>query len=261
MPSKTNSIGGKRPYPFKIASVECPAPELANELDRLDVLEFFRIEALLRSRKVHAWYGKCYERDDDSSSDDFLFTHHEVMFGWQAIEGAHHCLLNAPQKKHVSELGPGIRDIAAFYSKPRNYELLARHLTDEPRLDRYLWLRLDAAYPPNTILGQLKIHLHRLHQLARQRYEDPERLTLPSFFKFRPRDKFAMYGRKGISTWLQYLKCYDLRVTQGLSYGQVAARVYGKSGRLGYDRAKKAVDRARKAIHAAEQQHWPPSIS
>jgi hypothetical protein len=257
-------ISKAQSYPYTILPIQCPPPEIANKLDRLQVLEFFRIEALLRSSKVHAWYGKCYiERDDDSDSEDFLFTHHQVMGGWKVLDGAHHYLLKEPRAKPaVWELGAGIIDIAAYYySRSRNYELLIKHLTEEPRFDRYLWLRLDTAYPPSAILRQLETHVRRLHETARHKDEDTGRLDIPSFFKFRPRDKSGMYGHKGISTWLQYLKCYDLRITMGLTYGQVAAHVYGRSGRSVYARAKKAVDRIRKVIHAAEKQYWPPSIS
>lgn len=61
-----------------------------------------------------------------------------------------------------------------------------------------------------------------------------------------------------ITTWLDYLACYDLRVAHGLTYGNIAERVYQKKGSRSRDQAEKAVTRVTAFIELAEQHRWPP---
>jgi hypothetical protein len=99
-----------------------------------------------------------------------------------------------------------------------------------------------------------------MHSKARLRDEMPPTLTVPAFFRYRPRDKSGIYGYERINTWLHYLKCYDLRTTQGLSYGDVAKQVYGSRTSQTYERAEQGFKRVTRLIRAAENRDWPPSI-
>ena len=64
-----------------------------------------------------------------------------------------------------------------------------------------------------------------------------------------------------LNAWLLYLQCYDLRHLQGLTYGEVAHKVYSKGGDKAYEQAERAYGRVKQLIHAAESQQWPPEIT
>jgi hypothetical protein len=99
---------------------------------------------------------------------------------------------------------------------------------------------IDQAIPPDTVLRAIRPTLE-----ARHKTSTPARVKKPYAFD--------------VPKWLGYLRCYDLRRTQGFSYGQIAKQVYGLSGPKPRDRAEKAVRRTQSFIHRAESMNWPPS--
>jgi hypothetical protein len=61
-------------------------------------------------------------------------------------------------------------------------------------------------------------------------------------------------------TWLPYLRCYDLRMRDGLSYDVIGQRVYPtEASQAQRDQAKKAVLNVRHLIDSVERNEWPPS--
>ena len=78
----------KKPYPFTIPKIDRPPPEILNQLDPWAILEFFRVEALLRSKKIHQIY-----RDGLGSfimEETYGFCFEEVL-----EEPGHHTLIDS----------------------------------------------------------------------------------------------------------------------------------------------------------------------
>lgn len=116
MPAKSNR---KKPEPYlwDILPVFLPDPAIEEELDRWNVLEFLRIEALLRSPQVMElhkenldFFEEVLNLQDTSekfpikiplsvSLKDKLFMEYRVMGGWQVLAGFHHRLLASPSMK------------------------------------------------------------------------------------------------------------------------------------------------------------------
>ena len=68
------------PYPYVIPRVECPPPEIIRKLNPWNVLEFFRIELLLRSRKVMAIYEELGDTIEGSGKLIEAY-----RFGWYVL--------------------------------------------------------------------------------------------------------------------------------------------------------------------------------
>ncbi len=79
-----------QPYPYIIPDIQCPASETVTQLDPWYVLEFFRIEALLRSKTVMDLYQKTFKSWNrlDHNTDTFMATY-KVVGGWKVFEGVH----------------------------------------------------------------------------------------------------------------------------------------------------------------------------
>ena len=83
------------PYPYKILPVVCPSLQATLKLDPSFVLEFFRIEALLRSPTVIKLYETTFSSWDRSSKEnhhrtDTLRNKYNIIGGWQVLDGVHH---------------------------------------------------------------------------------------------------------------------------------------------------------------------------
>lgn len=78
------------------------------------------------------------------------------------------------------------------------------------------------------------------------------------------REKAAHFqGRRfDLQTWLNYFRCYDLRVRDKLTFGQIGKIVYPeeKASKAYYERAEQGYKRAARMIKAAETNSWPPAI-
>ncbi len=95
------------PYPYEIPKIENFDPKSQGQLDPWDILEFLRVEALLRSPKVHQLYKASpptvWTEDDEfrlSKEDalkliweDSLRDAYDVGNGWLTLRGFHHRLL------------------------------------------------------------------------------------------------------------------------------------------------------------------------
>jgi|APIni6443716594_1056825.scaffolds.fasta_scaffold3686889_1 hypothetical protein len=74
-------------YPYSIPPVACPAKDMSQKLNPWRVLEFFRVEALLRSQKVMDLYK-------DNGTDEQFRSLYKVEKGWEVLRGAHHVYLS-----------------------------------------------------------------------------------------------------------------------------------------------------------------------
>jgi hypothetical protein len=127
---------------------------------------------------------------------------------------------------------------------------------------RYLWVRIDAAYPPTRILKALKKELEKRHKTLNVISPELGHTVLVSspseiWGDFQPRHPSKKPPLLSIKTWIDYFRCYDLRRCKALSYGQIAHKVYGDSKNK-YEVAEKAVKRVGKLIEYAESNNWPP---
>lgn len=104
---------------------------------------------------------------------------------------------------------------------------------------RFFCAFIDPNLPPDLVMKAL---LPMLKQRHRERQSSPPRQP----YKF------------NVTTWLDYLACYDLRVVNGLTYGEIAQRVYRKKGSRSRDQAEKGVTRVKAFIELAEHHRWPP---
>lgn len=240
-----------QPYPYEIPPVTCPKI-MPNPWH---ALEFLRIEALLRSPTLH----KLYRRKTK-------YIHEKYSIGWYVLKGGHHSWL-VPQ----DELEPGnpqgwgdkgLRDIGAIakHLLPEQLEALKGDITaDDSHL---MYVEINPAFPPKTILEALRPILAERHKTTsdergitrRIRHLDHRLNPYGWIIPFHTRIKPPI---RDIKTWLNYLRCYDLRHCQGLSFGQIAKQVYGNY--LKRDLAEKAYVRVARLIQAAEKNDWPPS--
>ena len=96
--------------------------------------------------------------------------------------------------------------------------------------DRFFGFWIEPSLRPNLVLQGLRAaleeHYRATGSAAGQKPIQPYRFT--------------------VTTWLDYLRCYDLRITKGLQYGEITRQVYQKSGRRVRDQAEKAVTRVQR---------------
>jgi hypothetical protein len=111
--------------------------------------------------------------------------------------------------------------------------------------DRFFGCWIDPSLPQDLVLQGLQAAVEERHRAA---------ASTAGHKPIRP-------YRFTVKTWLDYLNCYDLRVTKGLPYGEITRQVYQKRGRLVRDQAEKAVSRVQRFIQAAETKQWPPPSS
>ena len=238
-----NTGSKPNPYPYTIPPATYPDPATIKKLDPWHVQEFFRIELLLRSRTVMAMYQP---GETALQSPGNLTLMLRYGFGWYVLHGApYHSL-----KPHTGPLG-AIPGLSTF--SPEEFTLLLQMLQNlsttlsdterqfmhEQFRTRFFCAFIDPNLPPDLVMKALLPVLN-------QRYQQGQSSLPTQPYKF------------NITTWLDYLTCYDLRVAEGLTYGDIAERVYQKKGPHPRDQAEKAVTRVTKFLEAAEHHAWPP---
>lgn len=233
------------PYPYTIPPVAYPNPATIKTLDPWHVQEFFRIELLLRSPTVMSMY---HPEETALQSPNNLTLMVRYGFGWYVLQGApYHSL-----KPHTGPIGAGAIPGLSIFS-PEAFPLLLpilQHLST-PLSDtekqvmgehfrrRFFCALIDPNLPPDLVMKALL-------PVLKQRHHERQSSLPKRPYKF------------DITTWLDYLACYDLRVTEGLTYGEIAECVYQRKGPRPRDQAEKAVTRVTKFLEAAEHDVWPP---
>jgi len=283
-----------KPYPYQILPVEIFDPKTEGNLDQWEVLEFFRIEALLRSSEVMTLYKKKPRKPcpDSTRISDSLLMNFAVPFGWNVLEGFHHLSLIPGgmdkagvnvYKEQPNRLS-GILDLKSWFlhppedlppdwftSQPKDMQIDLSPTGDLKKTilasgERYLYLRIDTAYPPHTILKAMENLIKPRHKI--QGVENPAKL--PDFKILSPDEVIRIIPThptkkspiQDIPVWLKYFKCYDLHQCEGLSFGVIAKSVYpteeAKNKVNAQDHAKKAFRRVKRLIHDAVHGPWPP---
>ncbi len=277
--------------PYKIQPAVCPSKEAANELDPWVVQEFFRVEALLRSEIVMRLYQKdkaagclahlrkkSYFKEPyigltrEDAKNDSLHKEYKVAGGWLALLGFHHRYLSLERTTRVlgSRGSPIISGsienvtehlLIALRAGPEPFQAFLKHITamlsrdtEKDKGKQYLWLRIDAAFPPHTILNIIKPTLMTMHRAL-----GPVGWRQIGPIMFHPHERPLIRGYTGIRKWFDCLACYDLSIgTPKLSFGRIARQVYGVRTSQTYDRAENCCKRFRRLIAAAESDQFPP---
>ena len=239
----SNAESQPNPYPYTIPPATYPESATIETLNPWHVQEFFRIELLLRSRTVMSMY-----RPEETAlqSPGSLTLMLRYGFGWYVLQGApYHSL-----KPHTGPLG-AIPGLSTF--SPEEFTLLLqmlqnlsttlsdteRHIMGEHFRTRFFCAFIDPNLPPDLVMkALLPVFTQRHHERQSALPSRPYTFNIP--------------------TWLDYLACYDLRVANGLTYGEIAQRVYRKTGAHPRDQAEKAVTRVNAFITLAEHHRWPP---
>lgn len=301
------------PYLWDIPPASFPEADKENELDPWNVLEFLRIEALLRSPQVMELFKRNSEYHEEMQKyltleesgqaitsypstlalKDKLFLDYKVVDGWQVLAGSHHRLLSPDsmkltftsldeaddQKEVAAELeifssSSGLLNLRPLYRAEKGFsrrgcfieknDLEEKKDLEQMILDkdpRYLWVRIDTAYPPTRILKELKKELEERHKT--QDVPPPKTGNIVAFLNplsrwtnFQPSHPSQRPPRLGLKTWIDYFRCYDLHQNDGISCAQIAIKLYGDSKKD--DQVKKACNRVGKLIRYAESNNWPP---
>lgn len=241
-----------------------PLPELPR-LDEVDLtqvspwtqLEVLRIEVLLRSHTVETI---CLHEPDAEQMvlDKYDLPILPVLHGW------HHHLLTPN-----GALGrAGITDLGAMAAETSD-ETVARWICNmQPRESRYVYLRIDAAQTPSTILTALRPLLRERHAQLPPQITQPESYDVKIGRGIFRRFQHASHSQRKppftLQTWLTYLRCYDVhRSKPTLSHGQIAQKIYpDELTSKSTDRVKKALARLPRLMAYAEREdwraHWPP---
>lgn len=166
----------RNPYPYDIPEVKCPSEGILKALHPAQVLEFFRIEALLRSASVHRLYSQC-KTSSGRMMERPLFSRYG--FTWDAIDGAHHVLLWNPDPMFMAPpwfppipVGQsdklsraGVIDVGASV---REGHALSWSTLMQDTGPRFLYLAIDNMTPPGTIIDALRPILKERHALTEQ---------------------------------------------------------------------------------------------
>ncbi len=296
MPALNSLPGISKAYLYKLP----PPPSIeAAPLKKMDpwlMLEFIRVEALLRSETLQDLYLNRVIRPPGRSSGSTrsqrqrektkeykteIFRRYGIL--WNVLKGAHHAWLKPGRKEYwmPRPLRPrheawrlwkktgvlDLRELARDWTNRRSERVESAWFEwfSGKAPDRILLLQLDAGFPPETIIKGLRPLLRASHRTAKEQdliFWVPAATVSGKKRTSEYRRPWSAYKNppvRDLQTWLNYFKCYDLRTCQSLQYGEIAKTVFGRSGRQARDRAEKAVTRAAALIKDAERNRWPPS--
>ncbi len=218
------------------------------------MLEFLRVEALLRSAEVHRIFNRAKK-----SSTERLFKKYGIT--WGVLQGQHHRYLD-PNCHIVLSYPEDANDPGAdLWARAGIGDLKARgerHLIFEHDLP-YSYFCINHAKNPQTILDGLKPILEARHATCKMQHFYPVYSLKNTYWTSSvsiPHSSSLKPAISNFSTWVRYLHCYDLRTCEGLAFGPIAQTVYGlKTAR---PRAEIGFKRAKRLIILAEKNRWPP---
>jgi hypothetical protein len=224
--------------------VQNPDDSTAKALNSWGVQEFFRIELLLRSSTVQTMY-----RIGGAGPETTIVLGLTYGFTWDVLQGSHHRYLRGSSELTETIPGLSVMTLQQFVSKLETLNEFLPKLPEAFRTQlvknlhaRFLGLLIDPAIPPKSVLKAIEPPVEARH--------------IPSH----PSRMEKLYAFH-VSAWLGYLRCYDLRVSQRWTFGQISKHVYERAGEKTRDRAEKAVRRTSRFIQLAESMNWPPPRS
>lgn len=244
------------PYPYKIPSIEyLKGKDLISSSER-GVWHFFYIEGLLRSEGFLNLYKATLGQDAEEASEQF-----KLETGWDVedmLRGVHHVYLlrsdgHSDHETSGSLPSPGVHDLQSHllnYGDEIELREAEMDWINKEMLDShspYLWLRIDSRFPPTPIVNELKMML----QVKSKEYDEDLKKSIP---EGPPYGKYATFDP---FTWIDYLRCYDLRHCEAKIYGQIAMKVYGDSKKY-YEVAEHGYKRVCKLIQSVESDDFPP---
>jgi hypothetical protein len=229
------------PYPYDISAVRLdPDADVTKNLNPWAVQEFFRIEAWLRSKTVMALY-----RTEGRSMTSDLKLLMKCRFNWNVLEGSHHRYLEATNSRETVVPGIWVLSAERLMWLAGALSSLAEDETSNLKRqvfqwvqDDVYWLCVDPALPPEVALKVIRPILAQHYKPSRVELKEPQQFDLP--------------------TWLNYFRCYDLRIRDGRSYDQIGHTMYpAEAGDGQRDHAKKAVMKVGGLIQSVERNEWP----
>ncbi len=287
-------------YPYDIPPP--PLNQIAKKFNRRELwnaLEFFRIEALLRSKKVwtlfrkaprrrrkakpevksvHQWIvlfgqNKFKLRGNSSSIvpeqiwDKTLRNRFALGDGWAILVGSHHrhlklnrTLIPVQNEKATEHSSIHLSDgILDLSALARRHNSSFNREGLKEDQKRFLYLRIDCAVAPENTVKVLRRLLQDRHKDVTLPMEKPS--VDPNTWE----QTIPFHPRKNppidkVHIWLKYLQCYDLRHRDGLTYGAIGTQVYGNDESGDSElHARQAVYRFTLLIAAAEKNAWPPT--
>ena len=282
------------PNPIALPLVEKLRHKDASYFKKVELwgaLEFFRVEALLRAPVVIRRVKKVQSRLEKelSIAEEALQLRfeHGIDFIENVLQMGHHRFLQAKWTSLPGALDEenSAVDIQKYFRNSLKVSTkVARELVRMTALDkklsltetrkkmredtkseiladilgnrRHIFLKIDLAFPPERIIKNIRPFLKSKHNELKNEIGRP----------FLRRFKLSRKENSPLSTppitnikaWLDYFACYDLRTCHGLSYGQIAIKVYRNSHGKYYDRAKVGVKRVTQLIEYATSHRWPP---
>jgi len=255
MPRKPKTSAQPTGYPYRIKPIAYLKDKELKHPNTLGVIEFFKIEALLRSEWVMEKYRSLKAQKDMKEMDVALQC---GLPGDGVWHGVHHVYLLKREPFMAAGFGEqpndqfGIHDlqedlvegnpIKGFGGSMWKLEYQMRQ-KESP----FLWVRLDSRHGPNTIWKRLKELLEKKHkQQSTEGDSYPQTSSLQSPIQ-------------DIKAWIDYFRCYDLLHCDGKSYKEIAFEVYKDAPiQRKTDHVQKAVNRVTKLIRYAESDQWPP---
>jgi hypothetical protein len=292
-----DAVPTKKPYPYAIPEVIPPSNEEVARSNPSLVLEFFRIEAILRSEKAHRLYH-------EDGGEAILVR--DYCFDWSVLDGRHHALLRGDtlcpsypmQPIALDPAEACVENIAESFhyverSERESYKRLL--MTRVEHASQFgateLIVAIKTGYPWTFVERRLREMYEGLrdpYAVLRYAFELPH-IPMPldsSFFFVLPSGRSPLpmpldddhYELPIVSptapvirepnAWLKYFQCYDLRHCEGLTFGEIAKRVYtvptGRSVQQRtrqqslYDEAERNFKKVGRLIRAAVTRTWPP---
>ena len=275
MPNKNVKKPPAKPYPYDLPLVEKLRRNDASffkQTDPWDALEFFRVEALLRSSKFQKMYAT-------GSRVDLLWKYGGQDFYRCISDGIHERFLK-PHKpiylRSFGEIGRGVTDLSGEVrsdlnrirqiewassaikeigkERLRKWETkkwVTRFVKEILSSKRYAFLKIDNALPVESIIKVIRPYLHERQKKHKQEIQN-DVLASGYWQEVNPSNPPIT----NIKAWLDYFACYDVKIYTGISFGLIARKIYRNVEHR--ERAEKAFDRVSRLIHYAEENHWPP---
>jgi hypothetical protein len=263
-------------YPYSIPPLKLPGKLPTTKIELWVALECFRIEALLRSKPFQDAYRP---KGRNHAFEDLC---HQYDIWEDPLEGLHHQYLN-PTKWNIPKRLQPVQEIRiALRQHPGMYDKFKTGPVDctvdlPPGLslfnlckNRWVTVALDTSFAPQVLLDALQPYLMEHHDqvkgLSKEKGRSPNKGTDIVFSTpFSPFKQIMAYPHKyppirDIKAWKNFLCCYDLLTQEGMSFGKIALKVYGRTSENKTKEVKRSIQKVSRLIECAVNNWWPPQF-